>query len=154
MTRVSNQLGSPAPAPKRSLPPALAANIWRPGQSGNPSGNSGTYGEVVKLARLLSVRAIERLGELVESTDERVAAVACQAILDRAFGRPRPTIEKQETLEDRIEAMSPEERRARLRELTEKALSLVQDGNGPVIQVEVEAVAAKTIKAGNDDVDG
>lgn len=71
---------SPTAAPKRPLPPALAQNLWRPGQSGNPLGQSGEYGEVVRLARALSVRAIERLGELLESADERVAAVACQAM--------------------------------------------------------------------------
>ena len=38
-------------APKRNLPPALAASRWRPGQSGNPSGHSGEYGEAMRLAR-------------------------------------------------------------------------------------------------------
>ena len=33
--------------------------------------------------------AIERLSELLESEDDRVAAVACNALLDRAFGKPR-----------------------------------------------------------------
>jgi hypothetical protein len=154
MTRKS-KLGSPNAAPRRPLPPALAANVWRPGQSGNPSGNSGTYGEVVKLARSLSMRAIGRLGELVESTDERVATVACQAVLDRAFGRPRPTVEKQMTLEDRLAAMSVQERRDRLRELRLKALqSLEHDGCGPTIEAEVQDLPAKTIKAGDDGVEG
>src|SRR5580704_14561730 len=51
-------------APKRQLPPALAANRWRPGQSGNPSGHSGEYGEAMRLARQAAPRAILRLMEL------------------------------------------------------------------------------------------
>ena len=51
---------------------------WRPGQSGNPSGERGAlYEGAMRLARELVPRAIERLGELIESEDERVAAVAC-----------------------------------------------------------------------------
>ena len=64
----------------------------------------------------------------MESDDERVATVACQAILDRAFGRPHPTTDTQEKIEDSIASMTPEARLARLRELTEKALeTLAQD---------------------------
>ena len=54
-----------------------------------PLSETAAYGEVVQLARSLSARALERLGELMESEDERVAAVACNAILDRAFGTNR-----------------------------------------------------------------
>ena len=137
MEQKAAEVGSPIGAPKRALPAALAANIWRPGQSGNPSGHSGEYGIAVRLARQHSARAVERLVELMESTDERVATVACQAVLDRAFGKPRPTIEKQNNLEDRIAAMSPAERRAQLRALTEKALqTLAVDGCGPTIDTE------------------
>jgi hypothetical protein len=76
-------------APKRNLPPALAKNVWKPGQSGNPTGLSGLYGETVKLARQAAPDAIRRLIELMSSDDERVASVACNAVLDRAFGKPR-----------------------------------------------------------------
>jgi hypothetical protein len=142
------KVGSPTPAPKRQLPPALAANIWKPGQSGNPSGHSAEYGEVLRLARMLSVRAIERLAELMESADERVAVVAANAILDRAHGKPRPLVEKHASMEDRIAAMSPAERLARLRELTQKALqTLEHDGHGRGIQIEAEEMPAEMIKA-------
>lgn len=107
----------------------------------NPSGNSGTYGEVVKLARSLSVRAIERLGELLESPDERVVVVAANAILDRAYGKPRLSAEKPMGLEDRIAAMSPGERRARLLDLQEKAREYLEEDSGYlVIEAEVEEV--------------
>jgi|HubBroStandDraft_6_1064221.scaffolds.fasta_scaffold140546_4 hypothetical protein len=73
----------------KALAPAFLERRWKKGQSGNPSGHTAEYGEVLALARFLAPRAIERLGELMESEDERVAAVACNAILDRAFGKPR-----------------------------------------------------------------
>lgn len=82
-------VGSAMGARKRKLPSALAANRWQPGQSGNPSGHSGEYGEAMRLARQAAPDAVRRLTELMQSEDERVAAVACNAILDRAFGKPK-----------------------------------------------------------------
>ena len=73
----------------RPLPPALAANIWKRGQSGNPSGQSGLYGETMMLARQAAPDAMRRLIELMRSEDERVASVACNAVLERAFGKPK-----------------------------------------------------------------
>ena len=73
----------------KSLSPAFLANTWRPGQSGNPVGHSGLYGEAVKLARCLSLRAVQRLGKPMESEDERVAVAAANSLLDRAFGKPK-----------------------------------------------------------------
>ena len=70
------------------LAPDFLARRFKPGQSGNPSGNKGsTYGEVVRTARKYAPEAIQRLVELMRSTDERVAFVATQAILDRAYGK-------------------------------------------------------------------
>jgi len=93
-------------APKRTLPPALAANRWRPGQSGNPSGLSGEYGEAVRIARSYAAAAMRRLAELaalnqldgegnlvplseLPDADRRVIAVAANSILDRALGKPK-----------------------------------------------------------------
>jgi hypothetical protein len=97
-------------APKRSLPPALAANRWRPGQSGNPSGHSGEYGVAIKLAQRAAPYAVRRLIELMDSEDERVAAVACNSILDRALGKPKPVEEKKSDMEARLAAMTREQR--------------------------------------------
>ena len=104
-------------APKRGLPPALAANRWRPGVSGNPSGHSGEYGVAIKLAQRASPTAMRRLIELMDSEDERVAAVACNAILDRAFGRPKVAEETKDSLEERIRNMSREQRLTRMAEI-------------------------------------
>ena len=91
-------------AAKRRLPPALAANCWRPGQSGNPSGHSGEYGEAMRLARQAAPHAVRRLIELAEidqvdhhgnliplsaEADRRVVMVAANALIERAFGKPK-----------------------------------------------------------------
>ena len=75
-------------APKRALPPALAANRWKRGQSGNPSGHSGAFGEAMKLAQAAAPQAICRLIELMDSEDERVAVVACNAVLEAEASDP------------------------------------------------------------------
>lgn len=41
------------------------------------------------LAREKSVHALARLAEMMDSDDERVATVACNSVLDRAFGKPK-----------------------------------------------------------------
>src|SRR5262249_47280700 len=58
-------------------------------QSGDLSGLSGEQGETVSLARQAAPAAIRRLIELMSSRDERVASVACNAVLYWALGRPR-----------------------------------------------------------------
>jgi len=106
-------------APKRTLPPALAANRWQPGQSGNPSGHNGEYGQAMKLARQAAPDAVRRLIELLNSEDERVAAVACNSILDRALGKPKAVEEEKNDMEARLAAMTREQRLQYMRELLE-----------------------------------
>jgi hypothetical protein len=102
----------------KTLSPAFLANTWRPGQSGNPGGHSGLYGEAVKLARGLSLRAVQRLGELMESEDERVSVVACNSLLDRAFGKPK-AVEEKDDMDAQLASMSREERLALMNNLLE-----------------------------------
>jgi len=59
-----------------------------PGTSGNPGGRpKPPDGLRTRLAEL-SPHAVERLGELLNSGDERVRLEAAKAILDRHLGRP------------------------------------------------------------------
>src|SRR5262245_14950471 len=59
-----------------------------PGPSGNPGGRpKPPDGLKTRLAEL-SPRAVERLGELLDSGDERVRLEAAKTILDRHLGRP------------------------------------------------------------------
>ena len=75
----------------RWLPGAVPAGArpWQPGVSANPGGKGGLYQETLKLAREASPDAMRRLIQLSGSEDERVAAVACSAVLDRAWGKVR-----------------------------------------------------------------
>jgi hypothetical protein len=61
---------------------------WLPGQSANPGGRPGVPEVIKATLRELSPRAVERLGELLDSDDERIRLEAAKAILDRHLGRP------------------------------------------------------------------
>ena len=66
---------------------------WKPGVSGNPRGRPKVAEEVRTLARAHGQRALERLVELIDDPDPRVAFMAAKEILDRGFGRPAPAEE-------------------------------------------------------------
>ena len=59
-----------------------------PGASGNAGGRPKPPDGLRTRMAELSPRAIERLGELLDSDDERVRLEAAKAILDRHLGRP------------------------------------------------------------------
>ena len=61
---------------------------WLPGYSANPGGRIGVPAVIKTKLRELSPRAVERLGELLDSDDERIQLEAAKAILDRHLGRP------------------------------------------------------------------
>ena len=61
---------------------------WLPGRSANPGGRPGLPEEIKATLRELSPRAVKRLGELLDSDDERIQLEAAKAILDRHLGRP------------------------------------------------------------------
>jgi hypothetical protein len=94
----------------------------------------------MRLARQASPYAIQRLIALMDSEDERVAAVACNAILDRAFGKPKVEGNQQDSLKVRIANMTREERLARMRELLEPMRAHLHDiDDGPEADAEAEA---------------
>jgi hypothetical protein len=61
---------------------------WLPGRSANPGGRPGVREVIKATLRELSPRAVKRLGELLDSADERIQLEAAKAILDRHLGRP------------------------------------------------------------------
>ena len=61
---------------------------WLPGRSANPGGRPGVPEVIKATLRELSPRAVKRLGELLDSEDERIRLEAAKAILDRHLGRP------------------------------------------------------------------
>jgi hypothetical protein len=135
-------------APKKALSPALAANRWRPGQSGNPSGHSGEYGQAVRLARQAAPHAILRLIALMDSEDERVAAVACNSVLDRAFGKPGLVMEEKDSIEQRIAAMTREQRLARMHELLAPMRAYLHELDEPEDEADGTADNVETIETG------
>ena len=74
----------------------------------------------MSLAREAAPRAVQRLIGLTDSEDERVAAVACNSILDRAFGKPKASGEEKDDLVAQLEAMTPQERVEHARQLIAK----------------------------------
>ena len=69
--------------------PRIVGRPFRPGHSGNPGGRPKDENEVRNLARRHSRRALERLIELIDSVDQRVALAAAKEVLDRAYGKPK-----------------------------------------------------------------
>lgn len=74
------------------------------GQSGNPGGRPKALREVLELARAYTSRAMERLGELMESEDESIALRAAEALIERGWGKPPDldTADRLAALEDRL----------------------------------------------------
>lgn len=70
--------------PKKKKP---SGRPFAKGTSGNPGGRPKTPFEVLEAARERSVRAVERLAELMEH-DEPYAVTAANALLDRGWGKP------------------------------------------------------------------
>ena len=64
---------------------------FQKGQCANPAGTNGghVHGEVVRMARRNSIEAVQVLIDIALDPEEdaRSRIVACQAILDRAFGK-------------------------------------------------------------------
>lgn len=58
------------------------------GQSGNPGGRPKETGEVKALARQYTEEAIHKLAEWMRSENPKASVAACQALLDRGYGRP------------------------------------------------------------------
>ena len=80
---------------RRKLPAAMIAHQFKPGQVANPLGGRALprekrdlYREARRIALDHAPEAMRRAVELMRSTDERVATVCVQIVLDRAGIRP------------------------------------------------------------------
>jgi Family of unknown function (DUF5681) len=60
---------------------------WKKGVSGNPGGRRPIPPDVKLALEAMTPRAVERLAELLESSDESVAIRAVSIILDRTYGK-------------------------------------------------------------------
>lgn len=59
----------------------------------NPGGRDRRLQATARIVKRLSLRAAERLGELLESSNEQVALGAAREILDRNFGKPKAQVD-------------------------------------------------------------
>ena len=59
---------------------------WVKGQSGNPNGRPKLNRGVVDLARAATAQAVDKLVELLDDDDPKVALRAATVLLDRAWG--------------------------------------------------------------------
>ena len=67
-----------------------AVGRFQRGESGNPGGRPKLPAEIKEIARANTEKAFARIAELIDSSDERVALAASEAILNRAYGRTIP----------------------------------------------------------------
>jgi hypothetical protein len=81
----------PDPPPGFIRPPhgGIIRAPWQKGVSPNPGGRGGEYHETVSLARKASPDAMRKLIAKMDSDDERVAVIAMQGVLERAWGKPK-----------------------------------------------------------------
>jgi hypothetical protein len=78
----------------KSYSPERVRGRFAPGHSGNPGGKAKASRQVVQLAREMSeavLRSLYRIATKGRSESARVAAA--QVILDRAFGRPKVSVD-------------------------------------------------------------
>lgn len=66
---------------------------WKKGESGNPSGRPKDLPELRKLARSHGEHCIQRLFELSQDQNGKVAVAACSILLDRGYGKAIQSVE-------------------------------------------------------------
>ena len=105
--------------------PANSAPVWQKGQSGNPSGRNGLYGEMLRRAREFTPEATDYLIAIARdgNEDTRNRIVAIQLLFDRAWGKPQASTEGSAEPEA-LRNLSPEQRLRRVHELLAYAASL------------------------------
>lgn len=90
--------GALEPAPARGhekLSPARRANLWQPGQSGNPGGRKKVSPEIRKVFEAATIDAAELLCGILRdpSCDVKLRVHAAELILDRVFGKSAQPID-------------------------------------------------------------
>jgi hypothetical protein len=71
----------------------LVPHKFKKGQSGNPAGRPKKRIEISDLAREHAGKAMRTLIKLIDSTDDKVALAAANAVLDRALGKPKQAVD-------------------------------------------------------------
>ncbi len=111
---------------------------FQKGQSGNPSGRAKTIKEVRDMAREEAPRAFRRVVKLIDSEDERVAFVAAQEVLNRAYGKPTQQVEvRRQELSDLSDA--------ELEAILVRGLSGAAEHSGPLIEAQASSQESDTV---------
>ena len=108
----------------KTVPLALVQHAFKPGQSGNPGGRTTSFAECQRLAREASPDAMRRLIELMASPDERVALMAADKVLERAWGKPREY--DPDSSVKRYSEMSPEAREREIARLIAEGRTVIE----------------------------
>jgi hypothetical protein len=85
--------GSPQNTQQKTLPEPMAVKMWQKGQSGNPGGRPKMPDDVKEALEGGSLRAAQRLVQLVDSPDERIALMASETVLSRLYGKPTQQVD-------------------------------------------------------------
>ena len=81
------------------MPRRANSTSFKPGQSGNPNGRPRVLTDVQNAAREHSTEAIETLARIMRNPKAPAAAriAAASALLDRGYGKPRQTVDANNT---------------------------------------------------------
>jgi hypothetical protein len=94
------------------------------GQSGNPGGRPKTLEEVETLAKEHTTAAIDEIARLMRSSPVPAVQLAANALLDRAWGKPRQQLDATVRQDGPVSELTDEEIHARLAEIrAERKLS-------------------------------
>ncbi len=80
------------------MPQHATRTSFKPGQIANPNGRNGGGGkpavpaEVLDACRAYSLPAVQTLVELLNDRSSAIRLAACNALLDRAWGKPEQTM--------------------------------------------------------------
>lgn len=99
---------------------------FKPGESGNPGGRPKADPQVVEILTAACPKAAQKLVELIDSTDVKLARVACDSILDRVLGKATQPISGDDSMAPigvRDYSKLTKAERETLRELAMKASS-------------------------------
>ena len=63
--------------------------VWRPGESGNPSGLTSKQAAIKRRLEGMTYRACDVLAETMETGEPHLRLAAAKEVLDRSLGRPQ-----------------------------------------------------------------